>query len=254
MKRFSEYLVETTLSRVWGHMNDPITAVGIISASRHTNTPEENGRATRQLAGRVQNAGYGFFYVDGKFVEDGNRPVVETSIFIVGTNDNGRLKSLLLHWCKEFDQEAAIYKPTDSTEAFMLYRDGTQQSLGTLHPDNVSQYMTTLRGRGERNFTFDSFDGAWSSNGMAERWSLLAAPHHCDLPVIVRINETTEVHGTIVGVIASDIEVMYERNSKARHVPYFAMQPNYRYVLEGKITERAWTVAEELIRELWAAT
>lgn len=158
----------TTLSRVYGHFQETDRAVGIISAFIKENIPEVNLRRSRALAADIKNTRYGFFYVDGFYIENKGTPeekkVHEQSVFIIGRlKDSGNLKFKLKQWLLEYNQESAVYKPDGKNEVFLLLPDGSQQPLGVFHPNRIGDYMSRLKGRGERTFVFEKiiFGKTW---------------------------------------------------------------------------------------------
>lgn len=158
MKRFSEYLIETTLARIWDHACDPNQNVGIISAFRHENTPAINLDRTHQLAGMIRQAGYGFIFVEGHYIEEGSVKVDETSIFVIGRPgpDGAILRGQLRQWRDAFEQESALFKPAGGDHAYLLNANGTTIDVGRLHPNQTGMFMSQLHGRGDRPFIFES--------------------------------------------------------------------------------------------------
>lgn len=233
MKRFSEYLVETTISRIYQHATNPAIAVGIISASRK-DTAATNVQRTTQLANMVRSAGYGYVFVDGRYVEDGG-PVQETSIFVIGDGDSTKLQRHLETWRNQFEQESVLFRPAGEKKAYLLFRDGGKMSLGDFHPDRAGEFMTHLRGRSAHSFVFEAVNMATQRN----------------VPVRVTVGGEI-VEGTIVWIAPNDLQVSYNGRSKGTHMPYFAMRDaNNRFVVENGITELGQRRAQELLRELY---
>lgn len=161
MKTFTEYLSESSLSRVYHHIKSEIPLV-VMTAFRGNFTYKENVSRNKQLASMVKRTGYGYFYVDGHWVEkDGNNSddTSEDSIFIIGNeNDNGKLLKLATQWMKKYNQDSVVFKPENSEKIVLLYQDGKKVDIGKFSPDKVAQAYTRLRGKGERTFVFES---AW---------------------------------------------------------------------------------------------
>ncbi len=165
-------LLEQSLGRVWSHLNDLSRPFGIITAFRQKNTREENLRKNRTLAAHTTNAGYGYFFVDGYFIENLGKPdevaVSEDSLFIIGDKgDNGRLKRFLLDMVKKFEQDSALFKPEESDQAFYMDSTGHTSQLGKWVPNKISQYMTTLR-HSKSTFMFESV--RFGQNGLERRY------------------------------------------------------------------------------------
>lgn len=148
IQRFSEYLTETSLSRVWQHFTDPEQESGIISAWKDTLRPDENAKRTFELAAIIRKAGFGYTFVDGRY--QGNE---ETSIVVVGGKD-GRLKGLLRQWRAQFDQHSVLYKPQNTDRVILIYADH-EDEIGQFHPNRAGDFMTHLRGR-PGSFVFES--------------------------------------------------------------------------------------------------
>ena len=84
-------ITESSLSRVLSHVHNRY--LGMISASRGENTPEQNDKATRELKNDIRSAGFGFINVLGSYIENAGteeeRKVSERSFLVIGKNENG---------------------------------------------------------------------------------------------------------------------------------------------------------------------
>lgn len=146
IKGFHQYLAEMSLTRVWQHFTDPSTPSGILSASKGDKRPDENARRTLELAGKIRSAGYGYVYVDGRYIEPGHGPVEETSIAVFGPpGDSGKLKGNMRQWRADYEQDSVLFKPEGTSHAYLLYADKKEEDIGTFHPNRVAQFMTALR-------------------------------------------------------------------------------------------------------------
>lgn len=162
IKSFTEYLTETSLSRIWSYFSDTTVPAGIISASRseYRQTTTNEAR-TMALARDVRAAGFGYVFADGHWIEKdvhgAEVHVEETSLIISGSpNDNGKMKGCLRTWRDAYQQESVLFKPEGTTHVFALNHDGTETDIGVFHADRVADMMTKLRGRGGRTFVFES--------------------------------------------------------------------------------------------------
>jgi hypothetical protein len=127
-----------------------------MTAFQGSHSYDQNVRRNQDLASKIRAAGYGYFFVGGSYVMADGQKIVEDSIFIPGKdNDNGNLKGLLKKWCRDYGQESALYKPEKTTEGFLLYPNGDMTSIGSFHPNIVSDFMTRLNGR-PGSFVFES--------------------------------------------------------------------------------------------------
>ena len=78
--RVKEYLTESSLSRIWLHIEKK-TNFAVISASRGDYSDKENNDRYRQLKNIIREKGYGFIEMRGGYKEDGGF-VYEKSLFI----------------------------------------------------------------------------------------------------------------------------------------------------------------------------
>jgi len=168
--KFEKYLTETTLSRLWKHANNKNIPVSIITAFRSENTNKENLQRNKVLAAKVKNAGYGYFFLEGHWIENTGTEdevkVKESSIFIVGNNnDNGRLVGLIKQFINDYEQEAAIIKREGMDIFELIYNNGKVEKIGKLKPNNIDNIYSKIR-RGNKTFIFEDyimFAGNWFS-------------------------------------------------------------------------------------------
>jgi len=103
------HLDESSLSRVWQHVENPKRAFGVISASRHEYSKEENRERHEELRGRIRELGYGYIELDGGYREKSGRDsyviVQEPSFFI----PNVKYRDLI-SLGQELEQDSVIYK------------------------------------------------------------------------------------------------------------------------------------------------
>jgi hypothetical protein len=160
MKKFYDILRESSLSMIWQHSNSEIP-IGIITAFRNEHTEKQNIQRNKELAAKVKIAGYGYFYIDGYWIEnqgtDKEVHVSEKSIFIIGNEkDNGKLKGLLKKWMKEYNQDAAILKDENSDDFELINNDGSMIKIGKFSPYKIAQAYSKLKK--DRTFVFESFE------------------------------------------------------------------------------------------------
>lgn len=160
MKTLRTFLNETTLSRVYSHFNST-RPIAILTAFRGDFTYKDNIKRNKQLAALIKKAGYGYFFVDGHWVEyDGNNSddSSEDSIFIIGDeNDNGKLKGLATKWGKKYNQDAILFKDEQKDAKIeLIFQNGSSESIGKFNPNKLAQAYTKLRGRSGHTFVFES--------------------------------------------------------------------------------------------------
>jgi hypothetical protein len=150
-------LNESSLSRVWQHYSDPDTAFGILTAFRGEYSAEENRQRNRSLAADVRDLGYGFFYLDGYWIEnqgtDLERRVKEDSLFVISRNQNG-FAANIHKLGNRYNQEAVVVK--DSNGVQLINKDGSKFDLGSLKPGSMGEIYSKLRRRKDATFVFES--------------------------------------------------------------------------------------------------
>lgn len=157
MKTVKNFINEQSLSRVWQH-NEGDYPVSIFTAFRGNFSYKENKKRNKQLAAKVRKLGYGFFYVDGYWIENEGTPqeehVSEDSIFVIGkdASDEAFIKQIC-DLAKEFDQDGALIKTSDGKAG--IYDNGKQvANIGKWNPNKIGENYTRLRGKGNKNRTF----------------------------------------------------------------------------------------------------
>lgn len=153
-------LNEIKLSRVLKHTKNKKIPLGIMSASRKENDSKTNKVQNIQLIEEIKKAGYGFFKVEGSFIEDEGKPtekkVKEDSVFIIGNEtDDGKLEKLIVKLLKRFKQESAVFKPIGSDIMFLLDQDKKLFKLGPFRTNIVSDFMSKIKGSKD-TFVFES--------------------------------------------------------------------------------------------------
>jgi len=104
-------LDESSLSRIWQHVEDNTKTFGVISAFRNENSKAENEEKHLILKKAVRDIGLGFIEMEGGYAEAKGKTVVivkEKSLFI----PNIKLKALI-GLGKEYNQDSVIYKGTN---------------------------------------------------------------------------------------------------------------------------------------------
>lgn len=165
-----EILNETTLNRALNHFKNEEIPVGIITAFRASYTKKENLVRNKTLALKLKEAGYGYVYVDGGWIEkqdDGSKKnVTEDSILVIGNkNDSKKLEKLLIKLVKEYDQDGTLFKPEGTLDVFIMDGKGDKSQIGSdVVLKELEAGYTKLRGNGEKVFAFESIrvaKGVW---------------------------------------------------------------------------------------------
>jgi hypothetical protein len=150
-------LDEMKLGRVLQHAegNKPFA---IFTAFRSEKSREENVRNNKEVAYILRAKGYGYFYLDGFWIENKDTPeevhVSEDSIFVIGDPDKEQeLINLVVALGREYNQDAVLIK---TSEGVHLYnKAGTKiANLGEFKPNKIGDNYSKLRGRDE-TFVFE---------------------------------------------------------------------------------------------------
>ena len=140
---------DSNLSRILTHTQK---GYFIISASRNTNTEEENVRLTKELEKDIRAEGLGFISSLGGYVEDKEIPVEELSFIVPYKEEYGDYKKfvdLALRLCDKYNQEDVLVQvPTlNGGKAVYLDRganvDMVFESFGLKQPNEP--YYTRLK-------------------------------------------------------------------------------------------------------------
>jgi len=148
---------EASLGRVYQHVsgNKNVKSWGMITAFRYANNKNQNLDANKSLENDLRGKGLGFFRVEGHWQECQDKDVAygdcpkdklqdstETSFFVPNID-----KKDLHNLCKKYEQDAVVYGGEDTNkEATLLFKDGSEESVGTFKPDKVQQAYSKLKG------------------------------------------------------------------------------------------------------------
>ena len=162
MKYLEDFLSEASLGRVWQHMKSN-RAVVILTAFRGERPEKDNIKLNKELASKVRAAGWGFFWVDGVWIENEGTPkenhVSEVSLFVIG-DETDDLRANAVKWAKDYNQDAVAYKPAGKNQVEIVNKQGkTEFTLTNVKLDKMSEIYTRIRrGKksGGRTFVFES--------------------------------------------------------------------------------------------------
>jgi hypothetical protein len=166
MKNYKEMLLETSLARVHQHTKD--SNIGMITAHRGENTPEQNKAGNKELEKSIRDAGHGFAKVKGRYIENFGTPqakaVDEHSYLVIGKrgDDSGELKNFLLQHGEKHGQDSILHKAHNEPTAKL---HGTKEGgwpgkgevadVGKWHPNRAGEFHSVLGGK--KTFSFESF-------------------------------------------------------------------------------------------------
>lgn len=151
---------EASLSRVWQHAESD-RPIALLTAFRGEYDREENVRRNKELAATIRKMGYGFFFVDGYWIENQGTPeevhVSEDSLFVIapeGTDEKFRAQMIELG--AKYNQDGVLVKDKDGAKVYTS--DGSVMfDVGTLRPGKAGEIYTRLRNNKKSNtFVFEN--------------------------------------------------------------------------------------------------
>lgn len=153
-------LETSTLSRVWEMWKDDQRSFAMLTAFRGDLSQEENVRRNLALGADTRGLGYGYFWLDGFYIENKGTPeerhVEEDSLFVSAPKGHSaNFKEDILKLLTKYNQEAALFKPEGGKgEVFLLKTDGSMFRIGkNLLPNQIAENYSRLRGS-EGTFVF----------------------------------------------------------------------------------------------------
>lgn len=160
-----ELLTEVKLSRVYNIFTNPEFAVGIISAFRGDIPLEHNTRSNRALAADLRNAGFGYSWIDGAWIEnrgtEEERHAAEVSILVTSDAKNqDKLFKMLVEGSKRYNQDAFVFQRADANEPVKLFdKNGKElMSFNNIRMDQIADNYSRLRSGSHagRSFVFET--------------------------------------------------------------------------------------------------
>jgi len=104
VKEAKDSIYESSLSRIWQHIQDPSRSFGVVSAFRGEYGRRENEQRHDELKDQVRELGYGYIELEGGYKEESGF-VEELSLFIPEIRRND-----LIELGSYYDQYSVIYK------------------------------------------------------------------------------------------------------------------------------------------------
>lgn len=151
---------ESTLSRVWQHINSE-RPIALLTAFRGEFSYDDNVQRNKTLAANIRSKGYGFFYMDGYWIENQGTEdevhVSEDSIFVIGSpGDDQAFLSQMIDYCQQWNQDAVLVKTQQGTKLYQ--KDGAVMfDVGEFKPGKAGEIYTKLRNNKKANtFVFES--------------------------------------------------------------------------------------------------
>jgi len=180
MKSFNE----SSLSRVWQHFKNDDRTVVVLTSSREGMLDTDVIKGNKYIAAKLQNAGFGYFFVEGHFIENkgdsDEAKAKEESIFAIAEREkSNKLISLAHALANRYNQDAIIVKEGkgDSSISYFLNKDNTKTALkGKLSPGKIGDYYTRLHNNKKANtFVFESVKHTKSWIGKAEEFTRMSS-------------------------------------------------------------------------------
>lgn len=119
MKSYRTLIAESSISRIYQHIEEPGRAFGVVSAFRSDNSAEDNNRLYMEMKGEVRKMGLGFIEMRGGYKGDQGFSI-EPSLFIPSIS-----RKQIIELGKKYNQHSIIFK--DASEFSLI---GTNESAG----------------------------------------------------------------------------------------------------------------------------
>lgn len=166
MKQFKEYLLESSLSRLWKYIED--YDVGTISAFRGEYTKAQNMTRTKEMKAALMQRGYSVTQVKGSYIENfgskDQKEVGEVSFFVADHKKSGTLEQDLKRLGEKFDQDSILFVPNkkDAKLIGTSKRENSYPGYGKTETigkakfgKSIGQFFSRVGGR---VFTFESVE------------------------------------------------------------------------------------------------
>lgn len=153
-------LQEASLSRVWQHAQSD-KPIALLTAFRGEFPYQENVRRNKKLASELRALGYGYFFVDGYWIENEGTPeevhVAEDSIFVIGADGTDTVfANHMARLGAAYGQDGVLIKTVAGANIYD--KEGNIDfNVGTLQPGKASEIYTRLRNNKNSNtFIFEA--------------------------------------------------------------------------------------------------
>lgn len=154
------HLNEASLSRVWQHAESD-RPIALLTAFRGEFDREQNVRRNKELAATIRKLGYGYFFVDGYWIENQGTAeevhVSEDSIFVIAPEGSDeKFRNQMVQLGAKYNQDGVLIKDKDGAKIYE--KDGSVMfDVGTLKPGKAGEIYTRLRNNKKSNtFVFES--------------------------------------------------------------------------------------------------
>jgi len=182
-------IAESSLSRVYQHIQEPSRSFGVISANRADNSDAENNKLYAELKTAVRAMGLGFIEMRGGYKGDQGF-VTEPSLFVPSIS-----RKQIVELGKKYNQHSVIFK--DASEFSLI---GTNESAGigktlssfkfgsgkeniVLAQEAMKDFFSSLLKGGDRGKKFlfrmeekevwGFFQHAYAPKGVEPKWNVI---------------------------------------------------------------------------------
>lgn len=168
-------ITEASLSRVWQHTNSD-RPIAMLTAFRGEYDREENVKRNKELAATIRNLGYGFFFLDGFWIENQGTEdeihVSEDSLFVIApAGSDEEFRSAMIKLGAKYNQDGVLVKDRDGAKVYTKTGD-VMFDVGTLKPGKAGEIYSKLRNNKDSN-TF-VFEGERDDDGFIARLKQLS--------------------------------------------------------------------------------
>lgn len=179
MHKFSDYLQESSLSRIWGKTQKH--TCGTITGYRDEITKAQVKKNNNEIVNYLQGKGYSVTKIQGNYIEnfgsDSAKEVSEPSYFVcnhkVDGDDKGQLEKDLFKLGQRFDQDSILMIPFGGKNAYLYGTSKRENAYPPLKKKVVvgksgkygkvaGQFLSRIRGR---EFAFEEVEAPGTING-----------------------------------------------------------------------------------------
>lgn len=165
--KISEILTESSLSRVWQHVEGD-RPFAILTAFRGEYIRQDNIKRNKTLAAEIRGLGYGFFFLDGFWVENQGTPeerkVSEDSLFVIAPEGSDKkFVSDIVKLGAQYNQDGVLVKTVDGINIYNKAGEVTY-TLDNFNPGAAGEMYSKLRNNKKANtfmFTEERDDIGW---------------------------------------------------------------------------------------------
>lgn len=178
-----KHLKEASLSRIWKHIEEG-RPFGMITAFRWNFDLKQNLARNKQLEAAIRSAGYGFFRMEGHYIEgfgtDNEQPVKEQSFFVIGDDDHATFKLFLKQQGTRFEEDSIFYYDPEKKRGFLVGTNNTgfpgknkELDVGKWHPSKVGEFYSKMK---RQTFVFETIEhppnilSLISDKSLREKW------------------------------------------------------------------------------------